>query len=729
MTAQPYDRLEDDLEQSGFGVREQPLREEREPTPEDEAAAKVVEILLAEKDRVQDKRTATDRNTFLNEAFDKDAQYVEWDPARRIVMAIPAPRNSIRRTLNVTKPYNRAMESRLTKGQPSYQVRADQSDPMAEDVAELANDLIPWIEKQIAVRHLRGKLAFWLQRAGTAFVFNLWDDEGGEEQEIMGQSVVQGAPFADVHPPHETFHVPSTATTLDQCDGIGRIMRLSRAQATKMFPNMAGKWMSAVDTMGTVDVTRSLRNLQHGQFGWLSQESLSSSASPVEGDEDEVALVEFFLRPGAALMDFEGDEIIHFPKGARIVFDLSGQVAWFSRESRYAGLPVVRIGFTESASMWSAAPCTPLRPIQMAINWAYSLWEEHIMMAGRPIMLQPRQSRMAWRRLQDLTVRIIQWTAGPKGEKPEYLNPPNFPQTLPELLQFLLQIWQDVSGLHEVSRGQLPAAGISGVAIQLLQDQDDSQIGFSIHQLEDGLAKIMEQQLTNLQRFVKLPQLVQLAGDSVYQARLFQGTDLGKGVTVTVVPGSALPKSPAALEAKAKELWLSGVLVDDYMQPDWRRMLAITGLASEDRLYDELQQDKNNAMMEEEELMALPPEIVMMSLAFIEQTGQLPNDLMPKLYDDHIVHEARHRRRLKELREAMGREKPDINPMNVQLFEAHWQAHIPLAQAQRMGLPPMPGFGSASGQISPQLGGAGQPGEQQAVNTKQKSDRASSSAA
>lgn len=131
---------------------------------------KVVEVILRIRRQVTNRRWAVDRNTFLNEAFDKDAQYVEFDPARRVVVTMPAPRDSIRRTINLMKPYNRTQESRLVRGQPTYQATAMKDDPEGEDAAELAGDLIPWIAKLIKIRKVREKIAFWLQRAGTAIL-------------------------------------------------------------------------------------------------------------------------------------------------------------------------------------------------------------------------------------------------------------------------------------------------------------------------------------------------------------------------------------------------------------------------------------------------------------------------------------------------------------------------------------------------------------------------------
>lgn len=672
---------------------------------QDRIQKKVAEIVLAHRFSITNRRWATDRNTFLNTAFDLDAQYVEWDSARRVVVNVPSPRNAVRRTLNLIKPYNRAQSSRLTAGQPTYQVTGNTSDPNKEDAAELGNDLIPWIEKQIKIRKTRSEIAHWIQRSGTIVSFNLWDFD-------------QSLPFSDIHPPHECFYYPISARDLDSATGMGRDLRMSRGDALRLFPDLAphvGGTGSSESFNAGERTSRILRDFPAGQSGWLARFAQFAPMAGGDGfgEGDEVVLVEFFLEENGILMDGRSNEIFVFPKGLRLVTTTSGEIGLFE-DNVYQRVPATRIAFSESAGFWSPSPITPLRPIQQAINWAYSLWEEHLVLAGRPVMLWPRQAKAAWRRLQDLTTRILRYASGPKGEAPAYLKPPDFPHTLPLLLDFLIQMFQDVSGIHEVSKGQLPAAGISGVAIQLLQDQDDSQIGFVVGQLEAGLADIMEQHLTNMQNFIEEAKMVELAGNSIHQSKQFIGTDLAGGVAVSVLPGSGLPKSPAATQAMAKEAWLGGYLNDEFDLPDWRQLLKIMGLGNPERLFDELQQDKNNAGMEEEAFLTLDPQMIQLVLAFVEVNGRLPEEFMPRRYDDHIVHEKRHRRRLKELRESAASGQQGIEPGAVIVLELHWEATQIPAIEQRLGMPQVAGFGSAAGQIAPQ----GQPGAEAQSGSK-----------
>ena len=146
--------------------------------------------------------------------------------------------------------------------------------------------------------------------------------------------------------------------------------------------------------------------------------------------------------------------------------------------------------------------------------------------------------------------------------------------------------------------------------------------------------------------------------------------------------------------------------MDEFSQPDWRRLLVIMGLGNEDRLFDELQQDKNNAGIEEDAFLGMSPDDLEIVLAFVRFTGELPDEFMPRRYDDHIVHEQRHKRKLKEMRERLGSGDTRISPNHLMLLELHWEAHQLPALSQRLGQPLLGGFGAATGEVNPQ----GQPG-------------------
>lgn len=622
-------------------------------------------------------RWAVDRNTYLNAAFDLDAQWVLYDPARREVRPVPAPRNSIRRTMNLMKPYNRTMESRLTRGSPNYQPVPVGDPPNEDELVELGLDLVGWAEYQVDIEYVRQQMAFWLQRSGNYVLFNLWDED---------------TPITDVHAPHECFYWPLTAVRETNCVLFGREVRISRAEALARYGDIGDQIPETSTDTYQGNLTRQLRDFAPGQHGWLKDEEVDGTFGIGQTDADEAVLLEAYIRPGGALMMpglQEGTEsVLVFKQGAYLVTTLSGYVLEFEKTNPYSTprhpLPVVVGRHSQGPGFYAPAPCTPLRPIQMAINWAYSLYEMHMELAGKPVMLWPRQARAAWRRLQDVTTRVLRFSAGSKGEKPEYMDPPRFPDRLPELLNFLVQVWQDVSGVHEVSRGQLPAANLSGVAIQLLQDQDDTQVHFAIRDIEMALARTMEQHIGNAQRFTDGEQLLQVFGTE-RQVRMFQGTQLGAGLIMKVAPGSAIPKSPAALEAKARELWEAGAMIDQYGLPDHRRLLEVSGVANEDSLYFEEYQDKANARTEHEIILALTPDVALMALQYFQATGQLPEDFAPKFYDDHIIHEREHRLELKQLREKAMLASAPVNPLALQVLELHWQLTVPMMFAQRGG--------------------------------------------
>ncbi|HET7321075.1 MAG TPA: hypothetical protein VFI96_01150, partial [Longimicrobiaceae bacterium] len=152
---------------------------------------------------------------------------------------------------------------------------------------------------------------------------------------------------------------------------------------------------------------------------------------------------------------------------------------------------------------------------------------------------------------------------------------------------------------------------------------------------------------------------------------------------------SSIPRSPAAVEAKAKEAWAGGWMLDKYGRPDYRTMRKIFGFGTEDDLYEEEEIDCQNARSEEEMILSLDPRLAMMILA----SGQLPPDLMPQPEDDALVHEHYHRLRLKRLRQDPGRAMPP----NVELLRMHWEMTVQIIAPILMQQDPATLLGAGAG--------------------------------
>ena len=650
-----------------------------------------------------EERWKQDENVLLNFAMKNGHHYVEVDRARRAVVPLPMPRNHVRRKIPKFAPWYRAQHGKLTQVEPDSRVIPFTRQQVDKDAAEYGETLRKWIIKQAFNFPNRSELTMWQLLGGLAVV------HVGIEW-TQDESYLLSTDGAAMHRPDLIFEILSPMECW--CDNkhpqilnmrwFGRDRFMPLAEARGLYPTE-----QATEEMLDVDgepwhargywTLRDIQRFLYREDPWLTHRG-TAIATRVD-EETDVTICEFWGKRGVILSaaflhgleNVEGlttevisrgedgrSSVVRFPNGIRVVHTPSGKV--LEVQDNFLGvLPFKEFPVEQSAGFWTPAWATPLRELNQAFDWAFSLREEHLLRTGNPVMLVPREARMRRRDAVSGTSFRLDYRANRFNVKPEWMNPPSWPSNTVEFLQELENIWQDVSGRHEVSEGKLPAK-LSGVAISLLQEQDLSQLGFAGQSLEEGHKETLEMAMAFVQAFFpdNDPRLMALAGDGPYKLQAFMEADLNSGVDVEVVKGSGLPRSSAAIRAEARELWELGGLVDEFGRPDVKRLLVAYQVGSEEALYQEDESDKANSRAMEDLILAMPEliaaQLIIGSIALITPENPvpiLPPGLGIESYENALVVERSHRLRLKVIKT-----DPNISEPNKRLLELRWQSAV-----------------------------------------------------
>ncbi len=197
------------------------------------------------------------------------------------------------------------------------------------------------------------------------------------------------------------------------------------------------------------------------------------------------------------------------------------------------------------------------------------------------------------------------------GSGVEYLpgyNPPiplpaaEIPATMPMELDRLNSDWDDISGQHEITRGNNPSQVTSGTAISFLQEQDDTKLSNQVAGIEHAIERLGSHYLKLVSKFWDQPRIVKVVGkDNNVEAMSWQGSDLKGNTDVIVQSGSALPMSKAALQA----------MITEFMQNGWidpASGMEIMQMGAFSKALDELLVDKKQANRENLKLSKLTPQ-------------------------------------------------------------------------------------------------------------------------
>jgi hypothetical protein len=152
-------------------------------------------------------------------------------------------------------------------------------------------------------------------------------------------------------------------------------------------------------------------------------------------------------------------------------------------------------------------------------------------------------------------------THDPMG-MPTIVTPPAINDQWFAGLEFYKQCIMDDIGVHEVSKAESDTT-TSGIMVELLQEQDTTQIREAHDNIERGEKWRGEWEIALVSQFYAEPRMVAMSQSADPQtaamnARSFEALTNGGQCTVQVQPGSSIAKSPAARQAWIMDMMKSG---------------------------------------------------------------------------------------------------------------------------------------------------------------------------
>ena len=130
-----------------------------------------------------------------------------------------------------------------------------------------------------------------------------------------------------------------------------------------------------------------------------------------------------------------------------------------------------------------------------------------------------------------------------------------------DLLTRLSTMQDDITGQHQVSRGQAPGANSAANAIAALQETDDNFLFTTFDSIEAAIEEMARQYLSLVVQYWDEPRMVATVGrDHSTDAKMLVGADIEGGTDIRIEGGSALPTSKAARIATVTD-WIKNQII------------------------------------------------------------------------------------------------------------------------------------------------------------------------
>lgn len=506
------------------------------------------------KDKVQDCRSSGSRVThegiwLTNIAYILGFDSVYYDTSSRMFRPVSNAGtyagNLRRNRIHVNKilPTVQNRLARLCKNTPKYDVRPKSPDVEDKDAASLAKQIIELVWDKQKVSRKRIDLIMWAQQCGHSYLKVSYDDQlGNEILSPTGDIEYEGDIRVDVVSPFEIFPDP-LAKTLDEAAWVvqAKVRKLDYFKAH--YPERG--------------------HLVKEENAWLLSAQYEARINSLNSSGPTTSGTQNALKNAAIELSYYERRSKKYPQG-RLIICANG-ILLEEKE-----LPVGEIPFAKfddcivAGKYYSESIITHLRPIQDQYNRTISRradWTNK-MLAGK--FISPRGSALMQESLNDQNGEVLEYTPVPNAPAPMAMSIPNIPSyayTEEDRLQSMIY---DISGINEVSRGQMPSAGIPAIGMQLLVEQDDTRIGITTEQHEESYAHIGKLIVRYAERFYQTERLLKLSGRSgEYKIKYFKGQDIRGNDDVIVVRGSTLPGNKALKRQEIINLYQQGM----YGQP------------------------------------------------------------------------------------------------------------------------------------------------------------------
>lgn len=571
-------------------------------------------------------------------------QWTRWAESERTLRPLPAPSHRVRMVINRIQPIVKTLLGKFLRGAPRLICSPTDTTDAARAQARVGDRLLSALWEHCQMYHILHDAMLWAIITGTGFIRTGWDPSLGDcVLDDEGRPMYTGDLEMMALSPYQVF-APRYLTSLDRPAKLieGSIYALE--QVKQIYP----------------ETSKDLRPDSTLKRMGFYEDRVAALVSPIGAMQtlpdlarDRSVFVTRMWEDPQTLTPWERDE---YPTG-RLIVTANNQLLFVGRNPYADGKqPIVRVrGGVFPGRFWGMSIVEQLIPLQKSYNKARSQIMEARNLTAAPQIVAPKGNEVI--KHTNEPGSWLEYRAS-SGKAPEYMSPPQMNQWMAEDIKSLGQEIQDVGQVKEISQGGLPAANLTGVAINLLQEADNTPWGPIATDMALAIGQVGQKMLARAAQGYIEPRIFTVT-DELDQDDVLEFFSSGELLPVKVRCDvtSLLPESKAARQARVESLINTHVL--DPVR-DRSEILRLMEFGDTESLWLQADADARKQQRENKRM----------------AKGQ-PQNVAP--FDDDAVH-------LVELNTfRKGTEYEGLPQVFQQIFEIHAQMHqMQEAQKQQM---------------------------------------------
>ena len=573
----------------------------------------------------QDERRKLEKQWELDLEFLAGNQYCEISPRGEVEEEEKYYYWQNRGAFNHIAPIIDSRVAKLTKMKPIMSVKAAGAEESDVKNAKLATALVNSSYQRLSLGDVISKTTGWSESCGTGFYFIGWNPDAGKLLgEVDGKKVFEGDVVVESVSPFEIYPDSLCYENIESCESIIRARAMKTADVERLYGiTVAGE---DVKVFG-VDKAATGKSIVH----------------------DSVLVLEKYERPTA-----------DFPDGRLIVacektILYMGELPYVNGVEGRRGFPFVKQNSIDKAGcFFGMSMVERLIPVQKAYNAVKNRKQEFLNRLTMGVVAVEDGSvdtdELAEEGLSPGKIIVYRQGSNP----PALMGTGTMPTDLNREEDRLLNEFILLSGVSEFSRSTDVAAGTSGVALQLLIEQEDARLNAVTENVRSAIRETAKQMIRLFKQFATSTRLLRTAGEQgKVELYYFNSSDLGSD-DVVFDTESELSYTPAQKKSAVYELIDAGLLTDDTGKLSERtkaKLLEILGFGSIDNTLD--------------------IESLHINKADEENLSGFKKPIGVDEYDDHELHIAEHTRFLLSAESEGVRKNPETKKNALEHLRAH----------------------------------------------------------
>ncbi len=515
-----------------------------------------------------------------------------------------------REVFNHIAPVYETRLAKLSRVKPKMAVRPFSNQDNDIMSAKLSTKILNSCAERLRLSKLIDTATMWSEICGTVFYKISWDKNGGTVLSTNKGALKSGDVTVTVCPPFEIYPISNVCEDIESSSSIIH----AKAYTVDQIKNIWG-----VEVKGEEIKVFALSNeAVSGGYGIYCHTPNITE----ETKKDSVIVIERYTRPNATypngqLVIVAGDTILHM-----------GELPYINGEENTRGFPFVRqVSSNNAGCFWGTSIIERLIPVQRAYNAVKNRKHEFLNRISMGV-LAVEEGSIDTDELVNGGLspgKVIVYRQG--AALPRLLEAGNVPMEFNYEEERLLNEFLEVSGVSELMRNSSTRQNItSGVALQLLIEQDDTRLNISADCIRNATRDVARHILRLYKQYAVTARLAKVVGkEGEVETFYFKNCDLTSD-DIIFETENELNDTPSARRALVMDLLKVGLLTDKegkISQAAKLKILEMMGMGNWESAQDSSSLHQKKAQKE--------------NLTITEDT-------LPLTVDDHALHIEEHTR-------------------------------------------------------------------------------------